>query len=60
MKAPEQIPKELLDGYTMSGKAKIEYKYANDCSEEIQKITDTSIKDIENLSDSKESEILKV
>ena len=29
-------------------------------SEEIQKITDTSIKDIENLSDTKESEILKV
>ena len=29
-------------------------------NEEIQKITDTSIKDIENLSDSKESEILKV
>ena len=38
MKAPEKIPDELMDGYTMGGKAKIEYKYANDCSEEIQKI----------------------
>ncbi len=35
----------------------------DDCkkfNEEIQKITDTSIKDIDNISDSKESEILKV
>jgi len=45
MKAPENIPDELMDGYTMGGKAKIEYKYANDCSEEIQKIINDNFTD---------------
>jgi hypothetical protein len=38
MKAPERIPSKLYEGYTMDGKATLEYKYANDCSEEIQKM----------------------
>lgn len=36
MKAPENIPEELLNEYTMNGQALMEYKYANDCSEETQ------------------------
>ena len=38
MKAPEEIPEHMLQEYTMDGKARIEYKYANDCSEEIQEL----------------------
>ena len=36
MKAPESIPYSLFNDYTMNGKVKLEYNYANDCSEEIQ------------------------
>ena len=38
MKAPEKIPEHMIDGYTMHGKVKIEYKYADDCSSEIQEL----------------------
>ena len=31
-KAPKKIPKELMDGYTMNGQAKIRYKYRSDIS----------------------------
>lgn len=37
MKAPESIPYSLFNEYTMNGKVALEYNYANDCSEEIQK-----------------------
>lgn len=37
MKAPKNIPEELMKDYTMNGRVKIEYRYENDCSEEIQK-----------------------
>tara|TARA_R100000234_G_scaffold119768_1_gene103680 strand:- start:11943 stop:12671 length:729 start_codon:yes stop_codon:yes gene_type:complete len=36
MKAPESIPFELLEKYTMDGAVPLEYKYANDCSDEVQ------------------------
>jgi SAM-dependent methyltransferase len=45
VKAPETIPEELMSGYTMDGKAAIEYKYANDCSEEIQKMINDNFTD---------------
>ena len=37
MKAPERIPSEHFNGYIMDGGAILEYNYANDCSDEIQK-----------------------
>tara|TARA_R100001129_G_scaffold3089_1_gene3138 strand:- start:356 stop:1084 length:729 start_codon:yes stop_codon:yes gene_type:complete len=36
MKAPEGIPGELYDAYSMNGEVSILYHYRNDCSDEIQ------------------------
>ena len=36
MRAPQDIPFKFFDAYTMNGAVKLEYKYANDCSDEIQ------------------------
>ena len=36
MKAPEGIPGELYDAYSMNGKVSVLYHYRNDCSDEIQ------------------------
>mgnify|MGYP003113009548 CR=1 FL=1 len=36
MKAPEKIPDELYDSYSMDGKITIDYHYRNDCSEQVQ------------------------
>ena len=36
MKAPEGIPGELYDAYSMNGKVSVLYNYSNDCSDEIQ------------------------
>ncbi len=44
MKAPEKIPSKFFDGYTMDGDAILEYKYANDCSDEIQKLFNDNFK----------------
>jgi hypothetical protein len=38
MKAPEDIPYKFFNSFSMDGRAVIEYKYANDCSEEIQQL----------------------
>ena len=38
MNAPDKIPGKLYDQYTMGGEVPIEYKYANDCSDEIQEL----------------------
>ena len=38
MEAPTQIPPEMLDAFSMQGKAIIEYRYANDCSDETQEL----------------------
>ena len=40
--APKKIPKELMDGYTMNGKAEILYKYQNDIGGD----TGTNIKEL--------------
>jgi len=44
MKAPERIPSKFFDGYTMNGDIILEYKYANDCSDEIQKLFNDNFK----------------
>ena len=44
MKAPEKIPSKLFNKYTMNGEAMFEYKYANDCSDEIQKLFNDNFK----------------
>jgi len=36
MKAPEGIPGELYDAYSMDGEISVLYNYRNDCSDEIQ------------------------
>jgi len=36
MDAPKSIPDNMYNDYIMNGKANIEYKYGNDCSQEIQ------------------------
>jgi hypothetical protein len=36
MKPPEKIPDELIEKFTMNGKANLEFQYENACSEEIQ------------------------
>tara|TARA_R110000824_G_scaffold1178_4_gene6342 strand:+ start:975 stop:1703 length:729 start_codon:yes stop_codon:yes gene_type:complete len=36
MKAPDKIPSKLYKEFTMNGKAALEFKYANDCSQEVQ------------------------
>ena len=36
MKAPEGIPGDLFEGYSMDGLVQMEYNYANDCSAETQ------------------------
>tara|TARA_R110000824_G_scaffold376347_1_gene567454 strand:+ start:107 stop:832 length:726 start_codon:yes stop_codon:yes gene_type:complete len=41
MKAPEGIPGDLFEGYSMDGLAQIEYNYANDCSDETQAMINT-------------------
>ena len=47
MKAPENIPGEFHSGYTMNGQTILEYKYANDCSKEVQALINASFtKDI--------------
>jgi len=47
MKAPEDIPHKFFNSFSMNGKAAMEYKYANDCSEETQKlINDNFTEDI--------------
>ena len=38
MKAPEGIPGELYNGYSMDGKVSVLYQYRNDCSDEIQEM----------------------
>ena len=38
MKAPEGIPGELYDRYSMDGKVSVLYHYRNDCSDEIQQM----------------------
>lgn len=57
MKAPENIPEELLSEFSMDGQVVMEYKYANDCSDETQalinanftqEIFDNSIRRIKN------------
>lgn len=45
MKAPERIPSKFIDGYTMSGDAMLEYRYANDCSEDTQKLFNDNFKE---------------
>lgn len=44
MKAPEKIPSKMFTEYTMNGEAMFEYKYANDCSDEIQKLFNDNFK----------------
>ena len=38
MKAPESIPGEMYDRYSMDGKVSVLYHYRNDCSDEIQQM----------------------
>jgi len=38
MKAPEGIPGEMYEEYTMGGEIVMEYNYANDCSDETQEV----------------------
>ena len=38
LQAPRDMPYSLFDEYTMNGNCALEYKYANDCSSETQKI----------------------
>ena len=38
MKAPETIPFMMFDKYCMSGDAKMEYAYRNDCGDETQSL----------------------
>ena len=37
MKAPEHMPPEMVNEYSMNGKVLVEYSYRNDCSQEAQK-----------------------
>jgi hypothetical protein len=47
IEAPKGIPGEFFQEYTMNGKVILEYKYANDCSDETQKmINDNFTKEI--------------
>jgi len=38
MKAPESIPYKMFDSFAMGGKAIVEYRYCNDCSQETQQL----------------------
>ena len=38
MKAPESIPYKMFNSFTMGGKAIVEYRYRNDCSQETQQL----------------------
>tara|TARA_Y100000114_G_scaffold143821_1_gene151761 strand:+ start:31 stop:759 length:729 start_codon:yes stop_codon:yes gene_type:complete len=44
MKAPERIPSKFFNEYIMDGDAILEYNYANDCSEETQKLFNDNFK----------------
>ena len=43
MKAPESIPGEMYDRYSMDGKVSVLYHYRNDCSDEIQQMINANV-----------------